>query len=151
MQKTNLDLSVKTYADQSTNKTAMIGIYIMNAVLALAYAVELVKGARTPISYAIVAALCIFPCIFSQLIYTKKKDATSIRYILGIGFILLYAYVMFTASNNLTFCYIIVAFVMLVVYIDIRFLIRLAVTALVINVAKVVYTASTKEIGRAHV
>ena len=144
MQKTNLDLSVKTYADQSTNKTAMIGIYIMNAVLALAYAVELVKGARTPISYAIVAALCIFPCIFSQLIYTKKKDATSIRYILGIGFILLYAYVMFTASNNLTFCYIIVAFVMLVVYIDIRFLIRLAVTALVINVAKVVYTASTK-------
>jgi len=52
MQKITVDLSVKTNADQSMNKTAMTGIYIMNAVLALAYALELVKGARTPASYA---------------------------------------------------------------------------------------------------
>ena len=141
MGKTNLDLSVKTQADHSTNKTAMTGIYIMNAVLALAYAVELLKGARSPLSYAIVAVLCVLPCVLAQLVYAKRKDAKSIRYILGIGFILLYAYVMFTSATNLTFCYIIVAFVMLVVYIDIRFLINLGVTALVINIAKVVYTA----------
>lgn len=75
MQKTNLDLAVKKNADCSTNKTAMTGIYIMNAVLALAYAVELLKGARSPLSYAIVALLCILPCIISQLFYRKKKDS----------------------------------------------------------------------------
>ena len=143
MQKTNFDLSVKKHADHSTNKTAMTGIYIMNAVLALAYAVELIKGARSPLSYAIVAALCVLPCVIAQLIYTKKKDSKLIRYILGIGFIMLYAYVMFTSETNLTFSYIIVAFVMLVVYIDIRFLVNLGVTALIINIAKVVYTAVT--------
>ena len=143
MQKTNLDLSVKQYADQSTNKTAMTGIYIMNLVLALAYAVELIKGARTPLSYAVVAVLCVLPCVIAQLIYIKKKDSKLIRYILGVGFIMLYAYVMFTSVTNLTFCYIIVAFVMLVVYIDIRFLVNLGVTALIINVAKVVYSAVT--------
>ena len=143
MGKTNLDLSVKKHADYSTNKTAMTGIYIMNAVLALAYALELVKGARSPLSYGIVAALCILPCVIAQLIYAKKKESKLIRYILGVGFMLLYAYVMFTSSTNLTFCYIIVAFVMLVVYIDIRFLINLGVSALIINIAKVVYNAVT--------
>ena len=122
MQKTNFDLSVKKYADQSTNKTAMTGIYIMNAVLALAYAVELIKGARTPLSYAVVAALCVLPCIIAQIFYMKKNDSRVVRYVLGIGFILLYGYIMFTSSTNLAFCYVIVAFVALVVYIDINFL-----------------------------
>ena len=143
MQKTNLDLSVKQHADHSMNKTAMTGIYIMNAVLAIAYAVEVVKGARTPLSYAIIALLCVLPCVISQLVYTKKKDAYGIRYILGVGFLFLYAYIIFTSSTNLTFCYIIVAFVILVVYIDIRFLATLGVTALVINIAKVVSSAVT--------
>lgn len=143
MGKIKLDLSVKSNADQSTNKTAMIGIYIMNAVLALAYAVELIKGARSPQSYAVVALLCILPCVLAQLYYAKKKDTKVIRYILGIGFILLYAYVMFTSDNNLTFCYIIVAFVMLVVYIDMKFLVGLAIAALLINIVKIIIDAVT--------
>ncbi len=143
MQKMTLDLSEKRCADQSMNKTAMIGIYIMNAVLAVAYAIELLKNARTPLSYAIVAVLCILPCIIAQMLYTKKKDTGLIRYVLGGGFMLLYAYIMFTSSTNLAFCYIIVAFVILVVYIDIRFLLSLGISALLINVAKVVYTSVT--------
>lgn len=143
MQKNNLDLSVKKYADQSMNKTAMVGIYIMNLVLSLAYAVELFKGARSPLSYGIVALLCVLPCVLAQIIYGKKKDSGLIRYVLGIGFLLLYAYVMFTSTTNLTFCYIIVAFVILVVYIDIKFLLNMGVTALVINIAKVIFSAVT--------
>ena len=136
MQKNTLDLSQKIYADQSTNKTAMTGVYIMNAVLALAYAIELIKGARTPSSYAIVAVLCVLPCIVAQLLYVKKKDSGIIRYVLGIGFLLLYAYIMFTSSTNLSFCYVIVAFVALVVYIDIKFLLIFGVSAILINVGK---------------
>ena len=143
MHKTFVDLSVRNCADQSINKTAMIGVYIMNAVLALAYGVELIKGSRSPLSYTFVALLCIIPCIITQLVYLKKKESKLIRYILGIGFLMLYGYIMFTSSTNLTFCYIIVAFVILVVYIDIRFLLSLGITALLINVAKVVYTVMT--------
>ena len=151
MQKIKLDLSEKLYADQSKNKTAMIGIYIMNIVLAFAYAIELLKGARTPISYAIVAVLCILPCVITQLIYLKKKDSGIIRYVLGIGFVLLYAYIMFTSSTNLAFCYVIVAFVALVVYIDIKFLLILGCSALLINVARVIYLAKTTGLSAAAV
>lgn len=141
MQKTNLDLTVKQNADQSMNKTAMIGIYTMNAVLAIAYAIELLKGARSSFSYLIVALLCVLPCVFAQLIYLKKKDSGVIRYVLGIGFLLLYAYIMFSSSTNLSFCYVIVAFVALVVYIDIKFLLILGAAALLINVVRVIYMA----------
>lgn len=143
MGKPYLDLSVKKHADQSMNKTAMIGVFIMNAVLAIAYVIELMKGARSPLSYMIVALLCILPCVIAQLLYLKKKDSGVIRYVLGIGFLLLYGYIMFTSSTNLAFCYIIVAFVALVVYIDIKFLLSLGVAAILINVARVVYLAAT--------
>ena len=143
MQKIKLDLSEKKYAEQSKNKTAMICIYIMNIVLTLAYSLELVKGARTPANYAVFVVLCILPCIISQIIYTKNKSSQLIRYILGIGFLLMYGFVMFTTVTNIVFCYVIVAFVALVVYIDIKFLVILGVAALLLNVARVVYLALT--------
>ena len=40
MGKRELDLTVKKYADQSVNKLAIMGMCIMNGVLALAYLIE---------------------------------------------------------------------------------------------------------------
>ena len=100
------DLSVKRNADASKNATAMTGIFIMNLVLAVAYLLEVVKGARDIISYAVIASLCIVPCILATIIYLRKKDAYSIRYTLGIGFSLLYGYVMFTTTSDLAFSYV---------------------------------------------
>ena len=81
--KGNVDLSIKKNAEASKNSTAMIGIFIMNLVLAVAYLLEVVKGARDFVSYAIIASLCIVPCILALIVYLRKKDAHSIRYILG--------------------------------------------------------------------
>lgn len=138
MQKTSLDLSVKTNAVQSMNKTALIGITIMNVVLALAYLIEVVKGARTIGSYILIAALCIVPSIVSILTYMKKKDSELIRYISGVGFALLYGYIMMTTSSDLAFSYVIVALVILMVYIDMKLLYILGIYALLVNVIRIV-------------
>lgn len=138
MQKTSLDLSVKSNAVQSMNKTALIGITIMNVVLALAYLIEVVKGARTIGSYILIAALCIVPSIVSILIYMKKKDSELIRYISGVGFALLYGYIMMTTSSDLAFSYVIVALVILMVYIDMKLLYILGIYALLVNVIRIV-------------
>ena len=139
MQQKKLDLSEKRYADQSNNKTAMIGIYIINIVLAIAYLIELLKGARTPKSCALVLFLCMIPCIVSLICYFRKKDSFMIRYILGIGFLILYGYIIFTSTTDLVFCYIIVAFVLLGVYVDTKFLTFMGITALVMNIFKTLY------------
>ena len=139
--KGNVDLAIKKNADAGKNVTAMIGIFIMNLVLVVAYLIEVLKGARDIVSYSIIAALCIVPCILATIVYLRKKEAHSIRYIMGIGFSLLYGYVMFTAASDLTFCYIIVAFVMFLVYVDFKFLVILGSYAFIVNIVRVVLTA----------
>lgn len=139
MQKENLDLTQEKYANQSRNVTTLKGLHVLNGVLIVAYLIELIKGVRTPISYLIVACMCLIPSIAAQLIYFKKKDSALIRYILGYGFLLFYAYAMFTTSTELSFCYIIVTFVILLVYVDIKFLFSLASGAILVNVARLTY------------
>jgi len=77
--KQKMDLANKIIAEQSKNKTAMIGVIIMNVVLALAYLIELVKGARAAGSYAIVAALCIVPSVLAIIVYARKKEITNVH------------------------------------------------------------------------
>ena len=72
MQKTRLDLADRKNALQSMNNTALVGITIMNVILAVAYLIGVLKGARTIGSYLIIAALCIIPSVASILLYLRK-------------------------------------------------------------------------------
>lgn len=138
MQKTNLDLSVKSNAEQSMNKTANIGMTVLNFVLIFAYFFEVLKGGRTVASYIVFVALCILPVILANIEYRRKKASLAVRYIWGIGFCLMYTYVMLTTSTDLAFCYVIVAFVILMVYIDLKFLYVVGIYALLINIIRTV-------------
>ena len=86
------DLSHPAVAAQSRNKTAIAGTCTMNTVLAAAYIAEVLKGVRSLPSYLIFLLLCLLPCVTSILAYTKQKDTSSVRYLCGGGFALLYAY-----------------------------------------------------------
>lgn len=141
MAQNNLDLSNESVAMQVRNKTALIGVCIMNTVLALAYVLEVFKGARTIGSYLIVAAFCFAPVIVSLAMYFKKKDNALIKYVCTCGFGLLYAYVMFTTSSDLTFCYVFVIFGILIVYSDFKLSLGLGIFALVVNIIKIAVTA----------
>ena len=143
MAKQKMDLSDLRNAEISRNNTAITGITIMNIVLALAYLIELVKGARSVASYAVVVMLCILPTVLCVLTYIKKKSSKSIRYIGGIGFMLLYGYIMFTTTTDLTFCYVIVMYVILMVYGDLKYSIFLGVYAFILNIVVVAYKAVT--------
>ena len=115
MKSKKFDYSIKSVADQSKNKTALIGICIMNVILAGAYLLEVLKDTRSIASYCVVAALCFGPTIAGLIIYHINKQSALIRYVCGFGFGLLYAYIMFTTSTDLVFCYIIVFFVILII------------------------------------
>ena len=66
------------------------------------------------------------------------------RYLCGGGFALLYAYVMFTSSTDLTFCYVIVMLLILLVYADKKLVSLLCTYALVINILVLVFRAVTQ-------
>lgn len=134
MAKEKMNLANERIAEQSRNKTALIGFVTMNIVLAVAYFLEVVKNTRSLGSYLLIAVLCIVPTILSLLEFARKKDSGLIRYISSCGFALLYCYVMFTTSSDLAFCYVIVFFVILMVYTDMKLSIGIAVFAFLVNV-----------------
>lgn len=138
MQKTRLDLADRADALQSMNSTAIIGITIMNVILAVAYLIEVLKGARTIGSYLIVASLCIIPSVVSILLYLRKRDSDKVRYVSGICFAILYGYIMLTTTSDLAFSYVIVAMVILMVYIDMCLVNILGIYAILVNVVRII-------------
>lgn len=143
MEKVKIDLSNRVNAEASRNKTAMIGVTIMNLVICVAYVVEVLKGARTIVSFAILAATCIVPCIASLVVCLRKKDAFAIRYILGLGFLLFYGYILFTTTNDMPFCYILVAISIFIVYADHKFSTIVGSVALAINIGVMIKKLAT--------
>ena len=141
MEKIKKDLSNPLYADESRNQTAILAVTIMNLVLTVAYLLEVFKGARSVMSYVFVAASCILPSVISIIIFLKKQNAKIIRYILGGGFTIFYAYIMLTTENMLAFCYVLVIFAALIIFVDLKFCIMLGGAAFVVNVAALVKKA----------
>lgn len=143
MEELKMDLTDEKVAEQSRNLTALTGICIMNGILTAAYLVELLKGTRSPLSYAIVAFWCIMPSVAAVLAYRRKRDTVWVRYIATVGFMVLYTYVRFTTTTNLAFCYVIVIYVILAVYVDRNLSIFLGSFAVLVNIMLVVYRAAT--------
>lgn len=143
MEELKMDLTDEKVAEQSRNLTALTGICIMNGILTAAYLVELLKGSRSPLSYAIVAFWCIMPSVAAVLAYRRKRDTVWVRYIAAVGFMVLYTYIRFTTTTNLAFCYVIVIYVILAVYVDRYLSVFLGSFAVLVNIALVVYRAVT--------
>lgn len=138
----------KDYADekvaaQGRNLTALVGVGIMNFIIVFAYLVEVFKGARSIGSYVLVALGCIVPTVLAIMTYIRSKESHIIRYITSIGFLVLYTYILFTKSTNLTFVYAIVIFIILTVYVDTKLSIGLGVAALGINIVQAIYKGVT--------
>ncbi len=146
MNEKNLDYSIKEVAEQDRNKTAMTGVFIMYTILAAAYFLEVIKHTRSIASYSIVLILCVLPCILSLIAYKKQKNSPMIKYICGVGFSLLYSYIMWTTSTDLVFCYVIVVFVAFVVYTDVKLLVGMGVYALLMNIVIIVKKAMAGEL-----
>lgn len=140
------DLSDFAYAQESRNRIALVGISIMNLVLAVAYFLEVVKGSRTIGSYMIIASLCVLPSALALAVYLKAKISGMIRYILGIGFLALYTYIFFTSEISLVFCYVLVAISAFSVYANYKFSIAVCAYALLVNIAGFIVNAVSSEI-----
>jgi len=138
MKREKEDLSVMSVAAASKNMTAISGMLVMNLVLAIAYALEVVKKARSFGSYSVILALCVVPSVLAVVMFLKKRETLAVKYVFATGFALLYAYIMFTTSTNMAFCYVIVAYVILMVYTDTKLLLGLGGSAILTNVVLVV-------------
>lgn len=132
-------LSEKSYV----NKTAITGHSIISAVLVAAYLAELLKGARTIGYLTVFMVLCLGPVAAELLLYSKNKESMSIRYVMGLGYGVLYIFAIFTTNSILTYTYMFPLFMVLILYMDTKCCVAVFLETLLGNVVCVAYIAST--------
>ncbi|MBQ7954916.1 MAG: hypothetical protein IJ282_04145 [Lachnospiraceae bacterium] len=102
------------------NFATLIAYSLLTFVLFFAYLLEFVKGDRTLTYTLIFSVLDICPYVACVLLYQKDKSTNYIKYILSIGFSILYAFVLLTANVPTTFVYIFLVFFLLIPYGDLK-------------------------------
>lgn len=134
-----MKLSEKAYI----NRAAILCHTIIDVVLALAYMVELVKGARTVGYICVFGALCIVPVIVEWLLYKKDPDSRFIMYVIGVCYGALYVFAIFTANSVTNFVYAVPMFVVMILYSNVRFSAFYCGILSVFNTLDIAYVAMT--------
>lgn len=125
------------------NKTALMGHTIIAIVLFLAYGLEFFKGSRTLGYFSLFGALCIVPVVVEQILYKRNAEDGMIQHIMGVSYGILYVFAIFTTNSLLTCMYAFPMFMVIILYMDVRFCILIGSGAFLANVGCIVKTALT--------
>lgn len=120
------------------NKTAIRCYMSMTVILIIAFMFEVLKGTRSIPSYLVVALGCVVSAIACVIVYRKQNNTKAVRYIISFGFSAVYAYIMFTSSTKLTFCYILLVIILTILYSDFKTTVSLCSIAVAVNVIVVI-------------
>lgn len=105
---------------QRVNKAVLIEYAILTIILLAAYLLEFVKGSRTLGYTMLFAGIDLIPFSAYLFLFCKNKSSSYLKYILSIGFSILYAFVLLTAAVPTTFVYIFMIYVVIIPYGDIK-------------------------------
>lgn len=121
------------------NKAVLIQYAILTVILFVAYMLEFIKGSRT-LGYTLIFMLFdLIPFGLYFVIYKKNPLSNKLKYILSIGFSLLYAFVLLTAAVPTTFVYIFMIYVVIIPYGDIRLCYITGGIAIIANIISIIF------------
>ena len=121
------------------NKAVFIQYTILTVILFAAYLLEFLKGGRTLPYTIIFTVLDVLPYIQFLILYKKNPESKNLKYVLSIGFSLLYAFVLITANVPTTFVYIFMIFVTIIPYGDMKLCYIVGGIAVLSNIGSVIY------------
>lgn len=128
---------------REVNKVAAICHTSTVAVLLLAYALEVFKGARTVPYYIVFAILALAPVIFEWVLYRRTPSDNKIKYIMGIGYTVFYTFVIFTTTDLTSFTFEIPMYLIIILYSDLKFCIGISSFGFLANLVFTIYQAVT--------
>ena len=120
------------------NKRVTLALGIICSIITLAYILEVVKGTRTVGYVLVVAALAFIPVILCNVVIRKVPTSRLIKQISGIGYAIMYAFVLLTSDNPLVFTYVIPMLIIITLYDDVKYIMRIGIGTIVVNLASVI-------------
>lgn len=124
---------------KSANQKAMAIWMLLNTVLSISYAIEIVKGLRTGGYYVAFMLIAWLPFIAGLAAWRFLGKATdTYKTIVIVGYGILYVFVLFTGNSNLTFTYILPLISMLILYKDRNYILRCGAATMLAVIAAII-------------
>ena len=118
---------------QKINRKLLTGWAMIVIILLAAYLLEVLKGSRT-VSYCITfTLLTVIPFLVSVFAYRKAPDSPRLKYYVGLGYLVMYLFVLITGNTILVFTYIFPLLSLLILYHDRKLIFVMGLIALVVN------------------
>ena len=97
-----------TYTEKRVvNRGIALAYSLISVILLIAYLVELGKGSRTLGYILVFASIILVPAIINLIIQKRNPETNLTKYILSIGYMILYNFVLFTGNTTSTYVYIV--------------------------------------------
>lgn len=125
------------------NKIVILCHGVVDGVITLAYMLEMIKGNRTPLYFAVIAVLAMAPILIEAGLYKKNNDSLLIKRIMAWCYAALYIFAIFTTNSLMTFTYIIPMLLVITLYSDQKFCLKIGIGVVLVNIADVAYKAAT--------
>lgn len=124
----------KDYELARENTVAMNCHFLVCGIISIAYFVEFLKGDGTLLYVLATIILAMGPVVGEIICYKKRHDTKMIKHFVGIGYAILYTFVMFTTNNHFTFVYVIPMLIAITVYNDFKYSLPIEVGVVIVNV-----------------
>lgn len=123
----------------SANKKAMWMWLAMGIVFSITYAIEILKGLKTPLFYVLLELCCWGPFIFGLVVLKIKGTHTKYyQDIVGVGYGIFYLYIMMTSTGTLAFTYVMPLVSMMVIFKNKNFMVRCGIFNVAVIVAAII-------------
>lgn len=133
---------------QRCNKVTMLCHGIIGAIISVAYLIEVLKGSRTILYLAMLILLALGPFLAEVAMYKKNPESQMLRKIIAYSYAVMYVVVVFTTTSKLPFTYIVPMLIIITLYGDISYCVKIGVGGVLINVADVAYKALNANLAR---
>ena len=120
------------------NKSVIIALTIFNSIITLAYILEIVKQTNPVGESLIVIALALIPVAASWFIYKTNGESAVLKYVIIVGFALMYGFVLLTSDNEFVFVYSVPMLIIITLYEFKRLIIISGSGVVLLNVIQVI-------------
>ena len=132
----------------TVNKVTIVCHGVISGIISAAYLLEVIKGSRTILYFALIALLALVPTAVEYAMYRKNPASVRIRSVVACSYALLYTVAVFTTHSKLPFTYILPMLIVITLYGNIGYCMRVGVGGILVNVADVAYKALTVGYGK---
>lgn len=132
---------------ERNNKAAMTAHIIEVVVMLIFCLLQTAEGLRTGVLFLFDIILGIAPIIAEAYFWKKDRDTAMIKHLVGYGFAVFYTYTLFTSSNNMVFVFVIPMILMVSIFNDTAYAIKINCGTVIISFLVNALGAKTGKMG----